>query len=573
MFAQVERPDLRQGRQSLKTALFFTAILSLTFLGTYVLSGMIDFRASSYWPAIIWLAGFGIMALNNAHMIVCSVVALWPGQKSLPEAEHSSDYCTDILYIVRNENTDLLFTAMLSSLAGIATSNTRVWLLSNSDNSEFQMAEDLLVSKLQADFGAERVHLFRTLKNPLRRKHVCIHEWLEVHSESSYVFICDADTVVPVDSVEKLIRKANHPDNAEIVLFQSHLRNLRAETRFVRMLSFGQEIAQRLYTATHQRIFGRSAYYGSGCLIRTIAYRNLNVPAWVLSHDIWETVAFEQNAGRVVYCHDVVTFGSFPHNMLDFMRRSRRWILGTTETFPLLARPGVPLGTRFLVLLPIYLYLIQPLLIIWIALGFILSSSVGPFLAVQTFASAGAGYVHLEMSSCLIFTMVVVFGHRFTQCRALGEIGETALELAASIIVCLNCILFDSMTVVLALIRPTRAREWVPTPKQNRPPKFTDVALKLWPSTLLGLIATVVGLVYAFNWTLAASPFLVSFCLGIPAAYWTGQRYSVIGGSSHYPPRAHFKHGPVRIRSYAVILNRSLLLILGIMKWVISEKN
>lgn len=325
-------------------------------------------------------------------------------------------------------------------------------------------------------------------------------------------------------SVEKLVRKAEHPDNAGIALFQSHIGIVDAETRFARMLSFGQEIAQRLYTTAHQRVFGRIAYYGSGCLIRAAAYRNVNVPAWVLSHDIWETVALERHAGRIVYCGDVVTFGRFPHNMLDFLRRGRRWIFGTMETLPLLALPGIPLGTRLLVLLPIYLYLSQPLLLIWIALGFALSSSVGPFLAVQTFASAGSGYVHLEMSSCLILTMAIVFGHRFTQCRTLRETGATALELAASIVLCLNCILFDSATVVAALVSRRRGHEWVPAEKQNRPLKLRDVAHELWPSTLFGLTITVAGAVYAFHWALIASPFLVSFCLGIPASYWSAQK-------------------------------------------------
>jgi len=509
----------------LKVSSFLAAILFLTVLAVYVLSGMIDFGASSYWAAVSWLAGFGILTLNNSHMVVCSVVALWPGKRNIPEVEYPSDQRTDVLYVVRNENTDLLFTRMSASLSGVRSSNTRLWLLSNSDDSSFQLAEQQLIRRLQCEFGTKRVSLFNTGKNPLRRKHVCIHEWLETQPETIYVVICDADSVLPPGSVEKLVCKADHPDNAEIVLFQSHLRISWSETRFARMLSFGQEVAQRLYTTAHQRIFGRSVYYGSGCLIRAAAYRKINVPAWVLSHDIWESVALEQNSGRVVYCNDVVTFGSFPHNMLEFMRRNRRWILGTTETLPLLTLSGIPLGTRFLVLLPLYLYLIQPVLLIWIAMGFVLRSAAGPFLAVQTFASAGSGYVHLEMSSCLIFTMVIVFGHRFTQCRTLRDIAETALELAASIIVCLNCILFDSTTIIIAMCWPRRGREWIPSEKQNRPPKLSDVAFRFWPSTLVGLIATAAGLIYASRWTLAALPFLISFCLGIPVAYWTGQRY------------------------------------------------
>ena len=511
-----------------KTLVFVLVVLLLPLLGVYVLAGMIDFGASSPELAVLWLAGFGVLTLNNSHMLVCSVVALWPKDKPIPETEHSSGKCIDVLYVVRNENTDLLYRTMAGSLSGISGTNARVWLLSNSDSRDSKLSERQLIQSLQERFGTKALSMFDSSRNPLRRKHVCIQEWLEVHPESSYIIICDADTVLPPGSVQKLVRKAEHPNNAGICLFQSHLRVVEVETRFARLLSFGQEIAQRLYTTAHQRVLGRSAYYGSGCLIRADAYRHAKAPAWVLSHDIWETVALEQNAGRIVYCSDVVTFGGFPPNMLEFLRRNRRWILGTMEAIPLIGSRGIPLGTRFLVLLPIYLYLVQPVFLIWMVFGFVLSLSTRASLMAQTFAAAGSGYVHLEMSSCLLFTMVIVVGHRFTQGRGLKEIGLIALELTASIILCLNCILLDSITVVATLIHRRKGREWVRSEKQNRPLTLRDIAHELWPCTLFGVIATAAGVIYASNWALIASPFLASFCLGIPAASWTARK---TGGS------------------------------------------
>ena len=508
---------------SFRSVVFLIALLLLPAFGVYIVCGMIDFSASAYWPAIVWLTVFAVLALNNSHMLVCSIVALWPRKGHVSEMEHSGAG-TDVLYVVRNETADLLFTTMSASLAGIMGLNAHLWLLSNSDDLTVHSAECGVISRLQEKGGAEKVSLFWARRNSLRRKHTGIHEWLEAHPEAGSIVICDADTILPPGSVEKLLRKAAHPDNAGIALFQSHIRPVDAETRFAVMLSFGQEIAQRIYARAHQRVFRRSAYYGSGCLIRAGAYRNAIVPAWVLSHDIWETVALEQHGWRVVFCEDVVTFGRFPPNMLDFMRRGRRWIVGTMESLPLLVLPGIPLGTRFLVLLPIYLYVSQPLLLIWIAIGFGLSSSLGPLLTVQAFALAGSGYVHLEMSSCLLFTVAIVFGHRFTQCRTVREVSEAMLELAASIVLCLNCILFDSVTVLAALCRRRRVYEWVRAEKQTRRLKLRAVAAELWLSTVVGVIATAVGVSYAFHWALIASPFLVSFCLGIPAAYWTAQR-------------------------------------------------
>jgi membrane glycosyltransferase len=484
--------------ESVRTATFLAAALILPIVGIYVLSGAIGASDGSYWLRIAWLAGFGLLALNNSHMLLCAVVALWPYRTHLPEGDVSDDR-VDLLYVVRNEKAAILFAAMSTSLAGALGANAHLWLLSNSDK-RAQASEKRLIERLQERFGAERVSLFQARRNPLRRKHVCIHEWLEAHPDSCYVVICDADTVMPAGTVGKLLRKAEHPDNRDVALFQAHIRIAHDETRFARMLSFGQEIAQRLHAGTYQRVFGRSVYYGSGCLIRSDVYRQAKAPDWVLSHDIWETVALEQHAGRIVYCGDVVTFGWFPHNMLEFIRRSRRWVAGTMEAIPLLVAPRISLATRFVVLLPIYFYLSQVLLLAWIAIGLALRSSTGPLLVSQTFLSVGAGFVHLEMSAPLALTMAIVFGHRFTQCRTPGEIARMGLECVASSLLCLNCVLFDSVAVVRSVVRRGHSKEWVPTEKQRKSLAIKDVVRELWPSTVFGLAITVLGLIYAPQW-------------------------------------------------------------------------
>ena len=149
---------------------------------------------SSYRHSVVKIYA---LALNNSHMFVCSVVALWPRKGHIRETQHSHGQRTDLLYVVRNENADLLFTTMSTSLAGNIGSNVRLWLLSNSDDLDFQSAEPRLIRRLQEKFGMERVSLFGTRENPLRRKHICIHEWLEAHPESCHILICDADTVLP----------------------------------------------------------------------------------------------------------------------------------------------------------------------------------------------------------------------------------------------------------------------------------------------------------------------------------------------------------------------------------------
>jgi hypothetical protein len=167
----------------LKSVLFVAAVPFFSALATYVMVGMIDFRNSAYWPAVLWVAGFFLLALNASHMLVCSIVALLPREPHLRESEDCGGRTVDLLYVVRSENTDLLFSTMSGSFSGNRGPGVRLWLLSNTDHSEFQNAERGLIRRLRQTFGDDRVGFFESRLNPLRRKHTCIHEWLDAYPE------------------------------------------------------------------------------------------------------------------------------------------------------------------------------------------------------------------------------------------------------------------------------------------------------------------------------------------------------------------------------------------------------
>lgn len=459
-------------------------------------------------------------------MLVCSLVSLLVKEHLLEEKSFGTFPKTAIIYVVRNEDATVLFNNLKSTFENNYKENVDLWLLSNSDFQEVKKEENRVIGDLQRIFGKERLGYFSTLCNFLRRKHVCVHEWLHAHEEYKYMMVCDADSVIPSGALEKLVRKGEHPDNSGVVLFQSQINVANKTTYFSGFLGSGQDFCQRIYARANQIVFARGVSYGSGCLIRCKDFREIKVPDWVLSHDIWDTIYLEERGRRVVFCSDVVTYGGFPNNYIDYVKRSERWIKGTLESFQTIIRKKIPVGTRVMVSYPIYMYCAQPIFFLWILSGFFQDVKMWkPLLVAQKYAFLGGSMVDLEMSSQLFITLGIIKLHRFVKCKTMKEIGMVFLDLFASLLLCLNNLVLDSLSVIKWLFVRQKGMAWVPTPK-----KITDamglipVIKKLWPSTLMGVAGLVLGCLYSPVWTIIASPFLCSFILGIPLAYLTGKK-------------------------------------------------
>ncbi|MDP3981372.1 MAG: glycosyltransferase [Chlamydiota bacterium] len=511
---------------SKKTFYYFSAILFFASFSCYFIFGMIDYSKSHILIALFWMTGFAVLTLNVCYMLVSTLVACFSKPSYLQEQISESIPPTAIIYIVRNEHPEVLKTNLKQSLEKSADANSDLWLLSNSDLDDYVEDEKNIIDALQQQYGKERVAYFQTYQNPLRRKHICIQQWLSQYQHYRYAIVCDADSILPKGSLSQLVAKAEHPDNRDIVLFQSKINIAKGNTYFARFLGHGQDICQRIYAYANQKVFGRGVSYGSGCLIRCAEFRTIDVPDWVLSHDIWDTVLLEEKGYRVVFCPDVVTYGSFPGNYIEYLKRSKRWIKGTLESFPVAMRKNISPGTRFMVVYPVYMYSIQPLFLLWIFSGFFYNPKMWDSLfVVQKYAFLGGSLVDMEMGSHLFVTMSVVAGHRFVKCRNIQEIRSSVMELFATVLLCLNNIIFDSVTVVKWLLVRKKGLAWVSMKKDpNISLSLLEVAKVLWPVSLMGLICLLMGLFYNPLWCLAASPFLCSFILGIPIAYLTGKK-------------------------------------------------
>lgn len=504
--------------------MFLASVAALSLVGSAALALTLNLPAGAPLTTAFWMSGFVLLAINVSYLAVSLVVRVCVRDVGLPEAPLLALPRTAIAYVVRNERADVLLENMRYSLVNNRVDQLDAWILSNSDLDDYVAGEARVVTTLNAAFGDRPIRYFRPSRNPLCRKHVCVHEWLAEHGDYKYLFLCDADSRLPSGSVWRLVAKAEHPDNADVVLFQSHIGIDEEPTHFVRILGLAQEVCQWLYARVHQRVFDRCVSYGSGHLVRVLEFSRIRVPAWVLSHDIWDTVSLEERGGRVVFCGDVRTLGSFPANYIEYLNRSRRWILGTLESAAFCATRRIPLGTRFMTLYPTYMYLFQPLFIVWVAASALFDERRWASLfSAQQYAFLGASAVDLEMGSHLALTLAMALGPRMVRGRSIASALQVLGDIVASVILSLSSILFDAFAVVEYLVTNEKGREWVAMKKGDPGHlRIGVVVRKLWPAVAAGAAGLGFGLVYAPRWTLVAAPFLGSFLLSIPLAYWTG---------------------------------------------------
>lgn len=497
------------------------SIVLLALILTAILAAMIDWSGSGRIVAAAWVLGFFLVVLNLSYTFIITTCSLFIKRVILPEVEIQAVPRTAILFVVKNED-DSVFKRMEQTFMGNCDANMDLWLISNSNNPEYIAREISRMTGLAGTHGKDRVFYYQPVDNPTGRKHISIQKWGRDHEEYKYMIVCDADTLLYAGTVRKLLAKAEHPANSDIMMFQAHMEMSESRTRFGRFVEPGQNLVEKVFRRVNFAIFGKSPYYGHSALIRRKEFLALDVPAYVLSHDLWETTAIDLSGSRVALCEDVVCSELFPATYLEDRSRTRRWILGTFEATPLLFRRGLSLGTRFHLFIPLYMYFIQPVFLIWILLGiFAANTLTGTAIAVQPLLVGGGVGLDMEMSGMCLATLSVVWLYRLPYARSWRDFWLLLREILMGTLVIINNIVYVSWYVVAS---PFLARNWTPMNKRKAEQvAFRDCFRQMLPSTVLGIVLLVFGCIAARAWVVLASPILVSFILGSITVYWTSQ--------------------------------------------------
>ncbi len=331
-----------------RALLFLGAILMVWFaLVWLVLSQCIIYEGGEIY-SFFWFIGYIILSFSTANaFIICVAYLLVKTPPPLPELHKTPENkFIAIICPVKNEE-DGLYERLKFSLANNIALHIDFWLLSDSDKCH-EKREKEVVSRLRENFCLNNIYYRRRNENT-DFKPGNIAEWLfrQGGERYDYFFTLDADSIVMPGTVEKLLRKAEHPANKRIWLYQCKTGIIHDFTYFAHIQKISLEIHERLVFPTIYAICGQWISYGHSNLINTKGFILANPPTAELSHDVWDAAALDEAGHCAVMAVDCVVYEEAPANYLVAHKRDKRWAQGSLSALKIIVNNKVSIIGRF----------------------------------------------------------------------------------------------------------------------------------------------------------------------------------------------------------------------------------
>ncbi len=324
--------------------------------GTTLLEGsiLILFATAFAWiTAAFWtaMAGF-ILQLFEADPLTLR----WRRIPRLGEA--AIDTHTAVVMPVYNEHTARVIAgveAICESLAATGEADKfDFYLLSDSADPAVAIQEEMAWAALQqqlADVFRGRL-LYRRRSSNTGRKPGNIADFCRRWGAYyEFMIVLDADSVMTGTAMTSLVRAMQADPQAGLI--QTVPIPVRQQTMFGRFVQFASEIySPMLATGLSFWQTGAANYWGHNAIIRVQAFtEHCGLPVLagappfggeILSHDFVEAALLRRSGWQVYLFPELQgSYEEVPDNILDFVKRDRRWAQGNLQHLKLLAAPGL----------------------------------------------------------------------------------------------------------------------------------------------------------------------------------------------------------------------------------------
>lgn len=293
---------------------------------------------------------------------------------------------TAVVMPVYNEHTARVIAGLEASCESLAATGEAgkfdVYLLSDSTDPAVAMEEESAWAAMQHRLkGLFPGRLFyRRRPSNIGRKPGNIADFCRRWGAYyDFMIVLDADSVMTGEAMVTLVRAMQV--NPRTGLIQTAPTPVRQRTMFGRFVQFASEVySPMLATGLSFWQTGAANYWGHNAIIRVQAFtENCGLPTLpgdppfggeILSHDFVEA-ALLRRAGWHVYLFPELegSYEEVPDNILDFVKRDRRWAQGNLQHLRLLSAPGLRPLSRLNFLLGATAYLSSLLWLIMLALS------------------------------------------------------------------------------------------------------------------------------------------------------------------------------------------------------------
>ncbi len=186
-----------------------------------------------------------------------------------------------------------------------------------------------------------------------------------------YMVVLDADSVMSGECLTALVRIAEANPTSGII--QTAPRAAGRDTLYARMQQFATRVYGPLFTAgLHFWQLGESHYWGHNAIIRVAPFMRHcalgrlpgrgSLSGEILSHDFVEAALMRRAGWAVWIAYDLPgSYEEMPPNLIDELKRDRRWCQGNLMNFRLFMMKGLHPAHRAVFMTGVMAYLSAPL--------------------------------------------------------------------------------------------------------------------------------------------------------------------------------------------------------------------
>ncbi|NUO01941.1 MAG: glycosyltransferase [Saprospiraceae bacterium] len=201
--------------------------------------------------------------------------------------------------------------------------NYTVYILDDSSSPEFQLRIDRFANRFR--------YKVKVIRRPDRRafKAGNMNYGLENFVSEPYFAIADADEILPVDFLSKLVPVMEADPQCGFVQ-ANHRANPDSESTLAKDLGVGIDLHWKWYQPLRND-FGFVMFLGHGALLRRKCWEEIGGFPEIVSEDLGYAINIREKGYRGRFVEDVVCFEDFPDTVRAFRIRHMKWTRGTCE--------------------------------------------------------------------------------------------------------------------------------------------------------------------------------------------------------------------------------------------------
>ncbi len=469
------------------------------------------------WTQVVSLAQFGLMVLflfSFAFTFSKRLFSLVLPPYRLPSLQRLS----------RQPKVAILYTTMNDVVPDCVRSIRQtypcdVFILDDSSNPDKRSVVDAIAADTRS----------RVLRRPNRQgfKAGAVNAWLRGYGAAyDYFILLDADSLLPPDWTEQALKYAEHPENADLAIFQGMINIWNTERRFTSTLAASHVLSRDEWERKVAGYLGAVVCYGHNVLIRTRHVLEIGgFEEGYQSEDFATAVTLAERGHGSTFV-PLHSWEAMPENVRGFVRRQNKWTRGSMEFFSFVPRAKIPRHKKIMLMMVPWGHLAYVAIMIAILLAvFGRISSINAFMAFgNNLATGPLEYIW----SIPLFRFIIILNLAtavFTVAKLIQvRLSPWSFYRARTLSQAIGALMLPHEVRSMAVYLADRTQRFPVTPKDEPPMTMREI-LSLGRGTM-GLVALIsvglvlinpLGLYYNLIWLLpfCASPLLLYYYCGL----------------------------------------------------------